>query len=180
MGSCAKGSGLLYLRSEIKKRGDLFANSFHDNLNSEEKDAYDKALAFTWVSIEIVGSLFEKAALALFPEDGEIAFRKFGKESMKHDIKGIYRVAMHFTSVNYLIEQVARTWGMYFNAGRASMEKIDDNILALILKEFPDLPKVHQETIAGTLEAIMEMVNKKNSKVTYSLEGNVHKWIVAW
>jgi hypothetical protein len=180
MGSAAKGSGLMYMRSEIRKQGDSFYNDFHDKLSQAEKEAFDKALAFTWVPIEIVGSLYEKAALALFPGDMKTAFRKFGREAMKFDIKGIYRVAMHFTSVNFLVEQTARTWSTYFNAGKTSMEKIEDNKLSFILKEFPDLPRVHQETIAGTLEALLEIVNKKNSKVLYSPEGNIHKWIITW
>ena len=178
--AAAKGSMLSFLRSKIK--GSEIEKNFIEKLSSEEKHAYESALAFTWVPIKLIAGIFEKGAPMLYPGEYKASLRNFGKNSIKYDFKGIYRVAMQFASVNFLVERFAKVYSTYYNKGDVTTEKIKPNGMAAVLvKDFPELSTPAIEANVGALEGMLELHNCTNIKVSYQAPApGDHKWICEW
>lgn len=178
----SKGSNLLFIREEFKRRGKELEDSFIATLTPEEAGHYKSSLAFDWVPVTVLASMWEKAAKLFYPGDTKSSLRKLGAESMRCHLKGIYKVAMHFTGIPFVMEKSASVWGTYHDTGTAKCEKRDNKKeFAFVVSNYPDLPGALKETVAGSTEAIVESGGGKSSRVVYNQRPDgTHEWIASW
>jgi hypothetical protein len=182
MGAASKGSVLLFLRDQIKKRGPEVEKAFLRGLSPEERTAYQSALAFSWVPAAVVARLFEKGAVLLFPGDRVSALREYGRTSMRHDMSGIYKVAMRFTSIPFVVEQTARVWCTYNDTGEPGCEHVQgQKLITFHVKNYPDFPDALKHTLAGSIETIVATAGGRHPSVVYMNNGVAdHRWVIRW
>jgi hypothetical protein len=178
----ATASNLLFIREEFKRKDKELEKSFLAKLNLEEKTTYTSALAFDWIPVTILASLWEKASQLLYPNDTKSSLRKLGAETMRCHLKGVYRVAMHITGIPFVIERSASVWETYHDTGTAKCEKRENKKeLAFIVSNYPNLPEALKETVAGSTEAIIEAGGGKSATVIYNKRSdNSHEWVASW
>jgi hypothetical protein len=178
----AKASNLLFIREEFKRRGEVLDESFLITLTLEERTTYTDALSFNWIPATVLASLWEKASKLLYPGETKASLRMLGAETMRCHLKGIYRVAMHFTGIPFIIEQSARVWGTYHDTGTAKCEKLENKkTFAFVVSNYPNLPAAFKETVAGSTEAIIEAGGGKSARVIYhKCSDNSHQWVASW
>ncbi len=176
-----KGTSLIYLRKAVKDKGDDFHESFVASLSEQEKTAFKSALAFSWVPLEVVASIYEKGIARLYAGDRIQALRQFGRDAGRDDMKGIYRVAMRFSSVEFLMEQAAKVWGTYFDGGKVSTERRGKGDFVIQLDGLSGFPEVMRHTVEGGMESIIATAGAKQAKVRYqSGGGDKHRWVASW
>lgn len=176
-----KGTGITFIKEEFKKRGGNFENKFLAALNADEKSTYTSALDFTWHPIEIVTSLYEKAAPVLFPGD-PAPLRKIGVLSIESVAKGVYKFLLRFSTVEGLLQQAAKIWSTYQKEGTARMEKgADKNSCHFFVTDYPKLSQPFAENLAGYLERAIEMTGAKNVRVIiHNQSAGNWKWTATW
>jgi hypothetical protein len=178
----AKGSNLMYIREEFKRRGKEVEDRFLAKLNPEERKNYMDALAFSWIPVTILASLWEKSVEILYTGGRKSALRKLGADTMRYNLKGLYKVAMHVTGIKFVFEQSARVWKTYHDTGNATCEKTSNkNEILFVISNYPTLPSVFQETVAGSFEAIIESGGSKVLKLDYRRRNTgEHEWLANW
>lgn len=176
-----KGTALIYLRKAIKEKGNDFHEKYVASLSEAEKTAFKSALAFSWVPLSVVAVLYERGASMLYGGDRKQALRQLGKDGGRDDMKGVYRVAMRFASVEFLMEQAAKVWGTYFDVGKVSTQRRGKGDFVIELDGLSGFPEAMRYTVEGSMELIIETAGAKNVKVRYqSAGGNTHRWVASW
>lgn len=176
-----KGTALIYLRKAIKEKGNDFQDKYVASLSEPEKNAFKSALAFSWVPLSVVAGLYEKGAAMLYGGERTQALRRLGNDGGRDDTRGVYRVAMRFASVEFLMEQAAKVWGTYFDGGTVSTQRRGKGDFVIELDGLSGFPEPMRYTVEGTMESIVESAGAKKARVRYQSAGaNTHRWVVSW
>lgn len=176
-----KGSGVVFLRTRIQAAGRAEEKALLAKLTPEEADAYTKAMAITWIPLDITAALFRKVAEVLYPGNPKGIF-ELGRGQARDNLSGIYKIILKLTTVPFLAGQSAKLWRTYYDFGNARTElNADLKKGVLIVENHPDLPKEIRELTRGYIAGAMELTKSEGIQVQ-SDESNPEawKWIVHW
>jgi hypothetical protein len=173
--------GLLYIRENIRQAGPEVEKKFLASLSPEQQQTFRQFITTTWIPIETATTYYIKSAPLLFPANpAPSAMQMLGRASMDHNLKGVYRLAMRFASVNMIISKLARTWRTYHDVGDAACEIGEGKQLVFTLT-YASLPAGFPEILTGCIESLMDSVGAKENFVKYHpATPATHTWQVSW
>lgn len=176
-----KCTGLLYLREHILKSDPEVQKRFLAALTPQEEHVFRFFTAMSWIPLETATKFFVSASPLLFPDNRRSSsMQQLGKASMDYNLKGIYRLALKFATVNMIFQNAVKAWRTYHDTGEASLEIRDKNSLLFKVK-YAGLPSAFPENITGCAELLAELAGIQNSAVQYYLKDSIyHNWLVAW
>ncbi len=175
-----KASGILTIKKILEARGPEAEAVFTAALSAESLKVYRLAVAPSWIPFAAEAEIFEKASETLFPENPQ-RLRRLGYEVAKIQFKGLYKVFLLMTTVDYVVKRTAQIWGTIYNSGSARVEDVNDYGGTLIAQDLPDQLPTQREYICGYLIGLLEMTNVRNVRVRKD-ESNPRawKWIFTW
>jgi hypothetical protein len=172
-----KGSGLIIVKRMFTQQPPAVKGSFFASLGPEEKRVIESALATQWLPIEVVGSIFSKAAAALYPGN-QRGLEELGRQQALDNLSGMYRPLMRVMTVSFAVQQVAKLWKSYFDEGKASgAQENGEKSAWLTVEEYPGLPSASRRVITGYVRGVVELCGAKGVQVSHD-EGRPEKW--AW
>lgn len=160
-----KGTGVVFVRSLIRGRGEALERRFLAALSEEERRLYGTTLEFHWIPIEVITRFFEIAAPLLFPGHAD-ALRKIGREMAFDHLRGIYRIVLRVVTVEKVIEKSARLWSTYHQAGTAHLLREGPNRLIFSVRDYPDLPELFRESTCGYIAGVFELCGVRGIRVS--------------
>jgi hypothetical protein len=176
-----KGTSIIFIRTYFRKEGPEIEKKFLSLLTPEETTVYQTCLAFSWIPIGVMAKIFKKAASIIYGSDPD-GMSKLSSQSASHDLKGTYKVLLHFINIPTVVNQAAALWKTYCNAGQAHAQKDPEkNKVHFILENFPDLPEECFETIRGYIQGTVAHTGARNITVQCDKSNSkAWKWTVAW
>jgi hypothetical protein len=176
-----KGTTLVYLQQEFKRKGEAAEKKFLSRISPDEAKLYQSALPIAWFPLEPVTRILAAGAEVLFPGDAQ-GLRKLGHGMAQDNLTGIYKILIKLTTVPFLIAQVAKLWGTYHKQGRAYVIREGEAKRAvLVVEDYPEMPAKFRELNSGYIIGALELTNAK--KVTVEHDGSdpeAWKWVGTW
>lgn len=179
--SKTKGAGFDFLKRTWKKSNPALEDDFLKNLSPEETYTYKTALPVSWIDVQLLSAIFEKAAVLLFSEH-KIPLREFGRLEAHDHLTGVYKLFVKFSTVPFLIKQTAKIWGTYYDHGVAHVEYHPNKKQAVfIVDNYPDLPLSNLEITAGYLIGTLEITGATNIEIEIDSQNpNSFRWYISW
>jgi hypothetical protein len=176
-----KAALLILMRKLFQTSGPGVEQAFLRRLTPEEIRLYQTALPITWVPIDQAERMLQAAAAALYPQD-PMGLRRLGAEEAKDNLRGIYKALLQVVSVTTAMEQVARIWRTYHDEGDARADRAPNGKTGrMVVENYPRLPEVNREVLAGFITATLEMSGQKNVRVQRDdTDPNAWKWDISY
>jgi hypothetical protein len=173
-----KGTGLMIIKSLLKKMGPAAETRFFENLNPESKNIWkSNFLASSWVLVEMggTGAPIYESARVLFPGSPRTALIELGKVMAKEGLPRFYQVFLSIPSPQFVFKSSAQMWRRFYDEGEAGIKELGPNHIIFFLKNFPDYDANMRIYMIGFLLGLGEML--KMSDVTVALhEQNSEEW----
>jgi hypothetical protein len=177
----SKGTNILSMRKLLGQAGQVKEQLFLSSLTPEERVAHDQTLAMGWVPVAMVDALFRKTAAALFPGD-PAGLDRVGRAIAHDNLGGIYRLLLKFTTLQFVVGQVARLWGTYNDTGQVRVdwhEKAGRGVLTLT--GYPGFPEGYRLETGGFMAGTAEMCGAQDVRVQSDCpEPDTVRWTLTW
>lgn len=171
-----KGSGIVFLREQVRRREPALEQALLDRLDAAERAIYLETMSMSWVDMVPTARVLETGIPLLLPEAPDPA-RAFGRIQAHEQLSGIYRILLRVASVPMVIQQSARLWSTYHNRGQARVERQGDEPSGrLVVAGYPELPLVVRRTTSGFIEGTLERTAVRNIRVV-ELFADPQAWI---
>jgi hypothetical protein len=175
-----KGTDIVSLRKLFENRGEALEKQFLSHLSESLETIYIIATVHSWLPVEIVGILYQKASLILYSED-ENPLRRLGQEMSKHSYSTIYKLFLRIPTVPFLMNVGARIWRTYYDKGGFRIEKKGPKELMIAVLDFSEWPEPMRIAAEGHYITLLEYTGVKNIRI---VETNSHPecwtWRVTW
>lgn len=161
-----KGTGMIFLKNEVKKAGPAKEEELLKLLDAEEYETWDKAMSFHWLPMSIANKLWIHCSKVLCP--GQTQSRglyTLGIKMAKHDINTVYRLIFRIISPETIMQKSAGMWRTYHQAGESHVEKKYEGMIVFYVMNYPDLPAEFCEATAGYIHGLVELAGMKNVEV---------------
>jgi len=180
MANKVKASGVVTVKQILGAANPGLDAAVAEKLTTETREVFRKTFSTAWIAFSAEAEIFEAAAQALYPGDSN-RLRRLGAEVAERQFKGLYKVFLTVTTVEFVIKRVAQIWGMIYDSGVARVEDISPNGATLVVLNMPEQLATQREYICGFLTALLKLTNLKNVRVTKNeRDQNAWKWIVDW
>lgn len=178
--SKTKGTDVAALRRLIQEKGPGSEAAFVASLTPELAGLYRDILPFTWTPVEKQTELYAAAAAALFPGHPE-PMRELGRAMAQQTFSGIYKIFLRIPSMSFILSRVAQMWQTYYDTGEACVEDFTGKSGALVVRNFPDLPRRMREVVCGHLQVLVEATGAKHVRVVLNdRDPNAWRWEVSF
>lgn len=175
-----KGTGVVFVRSLIRSRGEAIERRFLSALTPEERNHYATTLEFHWIPIEVITRFFEVAAPLLYPGRAD-ALRQIGRLMSLDHLRGIYRIVLRVVTVEKVIEKSARLWSTYHQGGVAKLHREGPNLLLFSIYDYPGLPESFRECMCGYIAGVFELCGVREIRVARQDEaGHIWHFRMSW
>jgi len=123
-------------------------------------------LAQEWVPLEEAAGLYAAAVTHLF--DGDMArLYEVGRQQMRKDLSGIYRVFMRVASPAFVAGRAGALFEVYGrDAGTLSVGARTDTSMELILANRPFASPAYFEALRGSIAGTLELTGVRDLSVT--------------
>ncbi len=178
MGPMYKGASLVVVRQSLRTTGR--EAQLLEAFTEDERDRYARTVATDWVPIAFAERVYAVAAPLLYPE-APLPVRALGREIARKHLNGIYKFALRFATVPFVVEQTARLWSMYNSAGRLTVVRTERQLLDFVLVEYPTYPAVVRESLAGYIVGTVELTGANNVHLQHD-DADPNRWLfrVTW
>lgn len=122
-------------------------------------------LAQEWIALETIAPLYPSALHDLFAGDTERLY-ELGRQQLRNDMSGIYRVFMRVASPGYVADKTAAIYAVYARGcGTLSVVARTDNSLEFLLDHRPFPSLAFFESLRGSIAGALELTGIKDLKV---------------
>lgn len=176
-----KGSGIVFLRDQVRRRGPALEQTLLERLGASERTLFLETMSMSWVDMAPTARVLETAIPLLLPEAAD-PLREFGRRQAHEQLSGIYRILLRVVSVPMVIQQTARLWSTYHSHGQARIERDGDSSSGrLVVTGYPELPLVVRRNTTGYIEGTLERTAVRNIRVIELFaEPQAWTWDVRW
>jgi hypothetical protein len=173
-----KGTDIVIIRKVLKteKKADLFIRK----LSPELREVYNRIITSTWYSVEHATKLFDAAAEVFFPDEPD-QFQSLGKMMAHETFSGVYRIFLKIPTLHFILQRVSNVWKMYFNCGKARVEKKGKCKLLFIVEQFPEMPRNMRKICEGYFAEVLDIVGIQGYKIVhYEDNAKQWRWSIEW
>ncbi len=175
-----KGTDVVTLREELRKRGPTVETPFLQRLSEADRQAYLTMMPVSWTSLDGITRIHETAARQLFPGEAD-PMRRLGQLIARRVYSGVYSVFLRIPSIPLVLSRTASIWHTYFDAGTAGIEKVGSHAVNLVVRDFPTLTPGLRSFICGHVSAILELAGAKEVNVVLDeTDPQAWRWRVTW
>jgi hypothetical protein len=115
-----------------------------------------KVLAGSWYPFAYFTELLDTAE-SLFGGGIDDFSRREGASCADYDLRGVYRVFVRFTSIDFVIERSGKVWRQYYDSGDLVILETESRHVAFELREFAAPHRGHCGTVLGWSERAAEL-----------------------
>jgi hypothetical protein len=175
-----KGVGVVFVRQRVRAAGpDAWAHVLK-GLDETSRRQFEFCAATEWVPIELVTLASVVAAPILYPADHD-PLQRLGRENARCDLGGVYAFVVRVMTVPFLIQQTARIWRTYHQAGDAISVPVEERHTELAVTGYPALPERFRHQMCGWLATAIEMTGAKEVTVAKSdVDPSRWTWSIRW
>lgn len=122
-------------------------------------------LAQEWIALEIISPLYTSSLDGLFDGDTERMY-ELGRQQLRNDMSGIYRVFLRVASPAYVAEKTSAIYAVYArDCGTLSVLARTDHSLDILVADraFPSTPFF--EALRGSIAGALELTGVKELHV---------------
>ncbi len=87
--------------------------------------------------------------------------RAASRHAARYDLHGIYKIFISLTSPKFVIQNSARLWRQYYDAGEVTVEWRGEKSGALYLAQFADMPLHHENNHQAYMEECLRLSSCK-------------------
>jgi hypothetical protein len=175
-----KGTDVMALRPIIRERGPDFERQYIDSLTPEARTLFAEVMAFSWSPVEVQMEVYTKAARLLFPGVAEPMF-ELGRMLARKTYSGIYKVFLRVPTTAYVLGRASSMWKTFFDAGEASVERVESKTAEFVVRGFPDYPHEMREMARGHMTVLLEMTRARNPQVRHiGNDPQAWRWRASW
>jgi hypothetical protein len=88
-----------------------------------------------------------------------------GRHNSKYALKGVYKIFFKFGSPQFIIDRAAKVFSNYYPEGSLSVAESSPGRCILQITRFPEPHFILDNMIAGWLEGVLELLERKTRKV---------------
>ncbi|MBN1895124.1 hypothetical protein JW906_11540 [bacterium] len=161
-----KGTGPLELDAFIKDEYPDRYKEWLETLSPEAKKIYSGGI-LAFELYPLYDSLIEptqKMCDLFYNGDIQGAWIS-GQYSAKYALKGFYKIFFRFGSPQFIIDRAAKVFSTYYPEGRIRVAESSSGRCVLQIYEFPEPYHLLELNIAGWLEGVLELLERKTRKV---------------
>ncbi len=126
-----------------------------------------KVLAGSWYPFAHFTQLLETAESIFGGGIDEFA-RREGASCADYDLRGVYRVFVRFTSIDFVIERSGKVWRQYYDSGDLVILETEGTRVVFELREFGAPHRGHCGTVLGWSERAAELSGVAGVSGTHS------------
>lgn len=115
-----------------------------------------KVLAGSWYPFAYFTELLDTAE-SLFGGGIDEFSRREGASCADYDLRGVYRVFVRFTSIDFVIERSGKVWHQYYDSGDLVILETQRQRVSFELREFASPHRGHCGTVLGWSERAAEL-----------------------
>ena len=134
------------------------------------------------IPLELVNRLTEAAAAAR-GEPLESFARRAGRFAADEAVHTVYRWLAYFTTPDYILGKVSRTWSTFYDRGSMTVERLGEKSARVRLTDFPAHPAVCAR-VTGWMEELGEMTKVSDLRIVHDRCGArgdpACEWSVSW
>jgi hypothetical protein len=115
-----------------------------------------KVLAGSWYPFAYFTDLLDTAQ-SLFGDNIDEFSRREGASCADYDLRGVYRVFVRFTSIDFVIERSGKVWRQYYDSGDLVVLDTEGPRVVFELRDFGAPHRGHCGTVLGWSERAAEL-----------------------
>ncbi len=121
-----------------------------------------RRLASEWLPVEAVAPLYETALKMLFNDDANILY-EVGRQQLRNDLSGIYRVFLRVASPHYVADKTAQIYSVYAqHCGTLEVIERAEHSLEIAMMNRPFSSHAFFETLRGSIAGVLELTGVKD------------------
>jgi uncharacterized protein (TIGR02265 family) len=160
-----KGGALLSRLGFVREeRGEEGVQRVLARLSDADRSACSPILTGAWYPFELNQRLDD--AIAAEMGMGDDIFLVIGENSASHNLAGAHRAMLSAGDPHGLLRRAPQIYQMYYDAGRRTYERLDDNRAVLRTYDAPTFSRHDCLTVVGWHKKAVELCGGKNARVT--------------
>jgi len=175
-----KAVGVVFVRRMIRAAAPEVQLAVTRALTPDELAIYQTCNATDWVPIEIITKMSVASAPLLYPHDDD-PLKRVGRELARDNFTGVYSFLVRFLTVPFLIQQTAKLWRTYHQAGEGRSTRVSENEVNFEVLGYPDLPERFRHQTAGFVQEAVSMTGVSNVVVNKTDDDpQCWRWNIRW
>lgn len=138
-------------------------NKWLDSLSPEARKVYKGSiLPAQWYPLTSIGSIPRQKMCDLFYEGDPKGCIELGRYSADYSLKGIYKLLVRMTTIDYLTKKVAKATSLYYRPSKYVVWEHNPKDVTIRITEFPEPHKAMEYNNLGFLQGALEICGYKN------------------